>query len=108
MIQQNDTDMNMNNRMLAPDTDSRGAGEETMGNSGSTNLGVVNGTSGTGMERDLDDDGDDVGNTLGGTSDSGAGPVGSEVASRGTAGDASARPASNLSEEDLAADETDR
>lgn len=51
--------MNINFRRLAPDASTSGSGESTMGNPGG-NLGVVNGTSGTGMERDTFADADDT------------------------------------------------
>lgn len=60
--------MNINFRRLAPDASTSGSGESTMGNPGG-NLGVVNGTSGTGMERDTFADADDTDADLSSTSD---------------------------------------
>lgn len=60
--------MKTNFRRLAPDAGTSGSGESTMGNPGG-NLGVVNGTSGTGMERDTFADADDTDADLSSTLD---------------------------------------
>ena len=60
--------MNINFRRLATDASMSGSGESTMGNPGS-NLGTVNGTSGTGMERDTFADADDTDADLSNTAD---------------------------------------